>query len=174
MNPMNCAFLYFNSKELVDEWYKWVIKTIDRNKENETKTLSSDTVFIEQRLLPAIAHTLNMRVGKLIPNVYYPHVLFDAGPLDVVTRGENFGKEWEPRIGFNLENQYVTWNIKHVWGLKKTYNDPEIRNMVISTVVSSLDTFIEGWKNDIPDLSKEVSEVQKEALEEMDQSLQLK
>jgi hypothetical protein len=104
-----------------------------------------------------------MRVGKLIPNVYQPHI-----PCD------EFGNEWIPKIGYNLENQYITWNIKHVWGLKKSYNDPEIRNMVISTVVSSLDTFIEGWKNDIPDLNKEVSEVQKEALEEMDQSLQLK
>jgi len=163
MNPINCAFLYLNSKELVDEWYKWVLKTIESNKEKETLILSADTIFIEQRLLTAIAYTLKMRVGKLIPNVYQPHI-----PCD------EFGNEWIPKIGYNLENQYITWNIKHVWGLKKSYNDPEIRNMVISTVVSSLDTFIEGWKNDITDLSKEVSEVQKEALEEMDQSLQLK
>jgi hypothetical protein len=163
MNPINCAFLYLNSKELVDEWYKWVLKTIESNKEKETLILSADTIFIEQRLLTAISYTLKMRVGKLIPNVYQPHI-----PCD------EFGNEWIPKIGYNLENQYITWNIKHVWGLKKSYNDPEIRNMVISTVVSSLDTFIEGWKNDIPDLSKEVSEVQKEALEEMDQSLQLK
>jgi hypothetical protein len=163
MNPINCAFLYLNSKELVDEWYKWVLKTIESNKEKETLILSADTIFIEQRLLTAIAYTLKMRVGKLIPNVYQPHI-----PCD------EFGNEWIPKIGYNLENQYITWNIKHVWGLKKSYNDPEIRNMVISTVVSSLDTFIEGWKNDIPDLNEEVSEVQKEALEEMDQSLQLK
>jgi len=163
MNPINCAFLYLNSKELVDEWYKMGLKTIESNKEKETLILSADTIFIEQRLLTAIAYTLKMRVGKLIPNVYQPHI-----PCD------EFGNEWIPKIGYNLENQYITWNIKHVWGLKKSYNDPEIRNMVISTVVSSLDTFIEGWKNDITDLSKEVSEVQKEALEEMDQSLQLK
>jgi len=163
MNPMNCAFLYLNSKELVDEWYKWVLKTIELNKEKETLVLSADTIFIEQRLLTAIAYTLKMRVGKLLPNVYQPHI-----PCD------EFGNEWVPKIGYNLENQYVTWNIKHVWGLKKSYDDPEIRNMVISTVVSSLDTFIEGWKNDIPVLNKEVSEIQKEALEEMDQSLQLK
>jgi hypothetical protein len=163
MNPMNCAFLYLNSKELVDEWYKWVLKTIDLNKEKETLVLSADTIFIEQRLLTAIAYTLKMRVGKLLPNVYQPHI-----PCD------EFGNEWVPKIGYNLENQYVAWNIKHVWGLKKSYDEAEIRNMVISTVVSSLDTFIEGWKNDIPNLNKEVSEILKEALEEMDQSLQLK
>jgi hypothetical protein len=163
MNPMNCAFLYLNSKELVDEWYKWVLKTIELNKEKETLVLSADTIFIEQRLLTAIAYTLKMRVGKLLPNVYQPHI-----PCD------EFGNEWVPKIGYNLENQYVAWNIKHVWGLKKSYDEAEIRNMVISTVVSSLDTFIEGWKNDIPDLNKEVIEIQKEALEEMDQSLQLK
>ena len=163
MNPMNCAFLYLNSKELVDEWYKWVLKTIELNKEKETLVLSADTIFIEQRLLTAIAYTLKMRVGKLLPNVYQPHI-----PCD------EFGNEWVPKIGYNLENQYVAWNIKHVWGLKKSYDEAEIRNMVISTVVSSLDTFIEGWKNDIPNLNKEVSEILKEALEEMDQSLQLK
>ncbi len=163
MNPMNCAFLYLNSKELVDEWYKWVLKTIELNKEKETLVLSADTIFIEQRLLTAIAYTLKMRVGKLLPNVYQPHI-----PCD------EFGNEWVPKIGYNLENQYVTWNIKHVWGLKKSYDEAEIRNMVISTVVSSLDTFIEGWKNDIPVLNKELSEIQKEALNEMEQVLQLK
>jgi len=163
MNPMNCAFLYLNSKELVDEWYKWVLKTIELNKEKETLVLSADTIFIEQRLLTAIAYTLKMRVGKLLPNVYQPHI-----PCD------EFGNEWVPKIGYNLENQYVAWNIKHVWGLKKSYDEAEIRNMVISTVVSSLDTFIEGWKNDIPDLNKEVIEIQKEALNEMEQVLQLK
>jgi len=163
MNPMNCAFLYLNSKELVDEWYKWVLKTIELNKEKETLVLSADTIFIEQRLLTAIAYTLKMRVGKLLPNVYQPHI-----PCD------EFGNEWVPKIGYSLENQYVTWNIKHVWGLKKSYDDPEIRNMVISTVLSSLDTFIEDWKYDIPNLNKEVSEILKEALKEIDQVLQLK
>jgi len=163
MNPMNCAFLYLNSKELVDEWYKWVLKTIETNKEKETLVLSADTIFIEQRLLTAIAYTLKMRVGKLLPNVYQPHI-----PCD------EFGNEWVPKIGYSLENQYVTWNIKHVWGLKKSYDDPEIRNMVISTVLSSLDTFIEDWKYDIPNLNKEVSEILKEALKEIDQVLQLK
>ncbi len=163
MNPMNCAFLYLNSKELVDEWYKWVLKTIETNKEKETLVLSADTIFIEQRLLTAIAYTLKMRVGKLLPNVYQPHI-----PCD------EFGNEWVPKIGYSLENQYVTWNIKHVWGLKKSYDDPEIRNMVISTVLSSLDTFIEDWKYDIPNLNEEVSEILKEALKEIDQVLQLK
>jgi len=163
MNPMNCAFLYLNSKELVDEWYKWVLKTIELNKEKETLVLSADTIFIEQRLLTAIAYTLKMRVGKLLPNVYQPHI-----PCD------EFGNEWVPKIGYSLENQYVTWNIKHVWGLKKSYDDPEIRNMVISTVLSSLDTFIEDWKYDIPNLNEEVSEILKEALKEIDQVLQLK
>ena len=163
MNPMNCAFLYLNSKELVDEWYKWVLKTIELNKEKETLVLSADTIFIEQRLLTAIAYTLKMRVGKLLPNVYQPHI-----PCD------EFGNEWVPKIGYSLENQYLTWNIKHVWGLKKSYDDPEIRNMVISTVLSSLDTFIEDWKYDIPNLNEEVSEILKEALKEIDQVLQLK
>ena len=161
MNPINCAFLYLNSSHLVDEWYKWVLRTIEINKNEPVFNLSADTIFIEQRLLSAIAYTLKMKVGKLIPNIYLPHITSD-----------HLGSEWEPKIGFNLENQYLTWNIKHVWGLKKSYKEPEIRNMVISTVISSLDTFIEDWRNSCEDLIYQIEKIQAKTLKELEQILQ--
>lgn len=138
INPINCAFLYLNSKDLIDEWYKWVIKIIERNKNSEIRDISADTIFIEQRILPTIAHTLHMKVGTLIPNVYFPHI-----PAD------DQGNEWTPKIGFDEYNQYMTWNVKHVWGLKKMYNDLSIRDLIIQTVSDCLDSFFENWKEDL-------------------------
>jgi hypothetical protein len=134
MEPINCAFIYLNSKHLIDEWYRWSYYIISQNKEIQKREMSADTIFIEQRLLPTLTHSLNMKVGTLIPNVYLPHV-----------ETNNEGYEWEPRIGFNEFNQYMCWNIKHIWGMKKYYQKEDIRNMVIETVISSLNMYFEDW-----------------------------
>ena len=135
INPVNCAFLYLNSKTLINEWYKWVVKVIEKNKDGEIKEISADTIFLEQRLLPTIANSLNFKIGTLIPNTYQPHIPSDSE-----------GSEWIPKIGFDEENQYITWNIKHVWGLKKMYAEPYIRNIVIDTVCDSLNKFFPEWE----------------------------
>jgi hypothetical protein len=69
--------------------------------------------------------------------MYLPHIPSDQ-----------FGSEWSPKIGFDEFNQYMTWNIKHVWGLKKYYSDPNIRNMVIELVTNSLDSYFDNWNED--------------------------
>lgn len=135
MTPINCAFMYLNSQELIREWWRWSVKIIKDNKDKEKKDISADTIFIEQRLLPTLANSLEMKVGTLLPNTYCPHI-----PSD------NLGSEWTPKIGFDEDNQYMTWNIKHVWGLKGMYNDPSVRNIVIDTVLDSLDSFFSNWK----------------------------
>jgi L-rhamnose mutarotase len=143
--PINCAFLYLNSKDLVKEWYKWTVKVIELNKDKDEFSQSADTIFIEQRLLPTIAYGLKLRFGTLIPNIYYPHI-----PSD------NLGTEWKPRIGFDELNQYMSWNIKHIWGLKKMYDNIDIRNMVIDTVIGSLDNYLPNWKLKYSKLYEEV------------------
>ena len=109
--------------------------------------MSADTIFIEQRLLPSLVNKLGMKLGTLIPNVYHPHI-----------KSDNIGSEWIPKIGFDIDNQYMTWNIKHVWGLKKMYDDPNIRNIVIDTTKSSLDSYFENWGNDFPNLFDKIEE----------------
>ena len=145
--PINCAFLYLNSKELVSEWHKWSLKIIQNNKDNEKKNISADTIFIEQRMLPSLVNKLGMKLGTLIPNVYQPHI-----------KSDNIGSEWIPKIGFDVMNQYMTWNVKHVWGLKKMYDDPNIRNLVIDTVTGSLDKNFIDWRNDLTNLLDKVEE----------------
>ena len=107
--------------------------------------MSADTIFVEQRLLPTIAHTLDMNVGTLIPNIYQPHI-----------KSDNIGSEWIPRIGFDITNQYMSWNIKHVWGLKKMYDDPNIRRVIIDTAIGSLDTYFKDWKVDFTNLLSKI------------------
>lgn len=141
MEPINCAFIYLNSKYLIDEWYRWSYYIISQNKELPKKDMSADTIFIEQRLLPTLTHSLNMRVGTLIPNVYLPHI-----------EPNSVGYEWEPRIGFDEFNQYMCWNIKHVWGMKKYYDNDDIRTMVIDMVTSSLNMYFTDWDEKFKDL----------------------
>jgi hypothetical protein len=137
ISPINCAFIYLNSEHLVNQWYTWSLYIINNNKDLKKHEMSADTIFIEQRLLPTLTHSLNLKVGSLIPNMYLPHIPSDQ-----------FGSEWSPKIGFDEFNQYMTWNIKHVWGLKKYYSDPNIRNMVIELVTNSLDSYFDNWNED--------------------------
>jgi hypothetical protein len=137
VNPINCAFMYFNSSYLIEEWFRWSIKTISNNKDKEVKSMSIDTIFIEQRLLPTIAISLGMKIGTILPNVYYPHIESDS-----------IGSEWIPKVGFNEENLYMCRNIKHIWGFKKYYDDPNTRNFVVQTVCDSLNKFFPKWKEE--------------------------
>ncbi len=44
--------------------------------------------------------------------------------------------------------------------------------MVISTVISSLDTFIEDWRNSCEDLIYQIEKIQAKTLKELEQILQ--
>jgi hypothetical protein len=131
-SPLNCAFLYFNSKKLIDYWYSKAFNIISDFNSAMSEN-SADTVFIEQRLLPTICKKLNMNYTTLIENVYNPD-------------SEKDGSEWIPQIGYTEENEKKFMNIKHVWGLKKMFSDIDIRNMVSYTCKNSLDYYFPGWE----------------------------
>ena len=130
--PLNCAFLYFNSKELIDYWYSTVFGVISEFNSKISEN-SSDTVFIEQRLLTTICKKLNLNYTTMVENVYNPD-------------SEKDGSEWVPQIGFTEENLKKFRNIKHIWGLKKLFFDVDIRNMVYYTCKSCLDYYFPGWE----------------------------
>lgn len=132
VKPINCAFLYFNSNDLISKWYSKSLEVIE-SFNSEKSPNSADTVFIEQRLLPTICKELKMKYSTLIENTYLPGSKKD-------------GSEWNPIIGFTSENLERFNNIKHVWGLKKMYSDDSIRNMVLSVCKMSLDHYFEGWE----------------------------
>ena len=151
VSPINCGFLYFNSEFLVHLWVsiaEEVVKTSDSELTNE---MSSDTIFIEQRLLSTIAEKLQLKWTTLIENVYYPEV-------DVNEQG----LEWSPRVGYTEDNMKLTSKIKHVWGLKKRYDDSSIRELVLSVCLSSLDENIPNWTDEVPDLVEKIWRYQKD------------
>lgn len=132
VKPLNCAFLYFNSVELIKEWYSKSLEVVSTYN-SEKSDNSADTVFIEQRLLPTICKHLGMKHSTLIENTYLPGA-------------EKDGSEWVPSIGFTNDNLERFNNIKHVWGLKKMYSDEVIKNMVMSVCKLSLDHYFNGWE----------------------------
>lgn len=129
--PINCAFLYFNSKELISKWHQECLHVIN-NCQNFNSVNSSHTVFIEQRLITAICNKLKLNFSALLENTYIPFA-------------EKDGSEWSPRIGFTKENLEKFDNIKHVWGLKRMFDDDSIRKMVTDVCKLSLDTFFPDW-----------------------------
>lgn len=131
-SSINCAFLYFNSKDLVLKWYQECLFVIENTKNLDVFN-SSHTVFIEQRLLTTICKKLKLKFSTLIENTYIPFGLKD-------------GSEWIPHIGYTKENLHRYQNIKHIWGLKKMYIDESIRNMVLGVCKVSLDHYFPDWE----------------------------
>jgi hypothetical protein len=62
--------MYFNSKKLIDTWHEWVYKIVELNKDHLNFPLHKDTIFIEQRLLPAILPAYNFKWRNLSPHTY--------------------------------------------------------------------------------------------------------
>ena len=148
VRPINCAFIYLNSKDLIENWYDFALKVILINKNNEEKEGSADTIFIEQRILPTLAKKMGLKFGTLIPNIYQPHI-----------KSDHLGSEWIPKIGFDEENQHMTWNVKHIWGLKKAYHDEEVRSLIITTLAYGLDQYFPDWEKEFQEVSNEMNKL---------------
>lgn len=131
VSPVNCAFLYFNSKNLIENWIQICDKVISEFN-SEKSPNSADTIFIEQRLLTSLCKKLNYKFSTLIENTYIPGA-------------EKNGSEWDPIIGYTSDNLIRANNIKHVWGLKKLYSDKTIRDLIMCVCKISLDHYFAGW-----------------------------
>jgi hypothetical protein len=124
--PFNCAIIYLNSKELIHNWYEMALKVIETGKSIQVKReTSSDTIFIEQRLLPTIAAQMNLKMDVILPNVYIPENKKD-------------GTEFEPPCGYTDENKILCKGIKHVWGIKSLYNNIHMRKLILNNLSASL------------------------------------
>jgi hypothetical protein len=149
--PMNCAFLFFNSKLLIDLWVSISEEIVNSSDTECINNISSDTIFIEQRLLVTIARKLDLNYQTIIENVYYPEVEVN-----------DLGLEWTPRIGYCQENLEITSRIKHVWGLKKRYDDIKIRELVLNVCLISLDENFPNWPDQVPKLVEQVWQLKKQ------------
>lgn len=143
IEPINCAFMYFNNKNLINTWYNWAEGVIKTNFHAPDLGLNRDTIFIEQRLLPAIANTLNLKIGTLLPNIYLQYIEFNEE-----------GHEWFPMIDSHPKYRKHFNNFRHTWGLKKYYNIDKWRNLIIYLTFEDLQITSpnEEYKNKIPKL----------------------
>ena len=150
VSPVNCAFLYFNSQLLIQLWVSIAEEVVENSDFELINDLSSETIFIEQRLLSVIADKLGLKWSTLIENVYLP---------DVPANSE--GLEWEPRVGYTEDNFELTSKIKHVWGLKKRYGEHSVRELVLNVCLNSLDDNFPDWPDEVPDLVNKLWQLQK-------------
>ena len=117
--PINCAFMYFNSKNLIDTWYSWATGVIEFNKDKPRNEYDSDTIFIEQRLLPTLCDALNLSYGTLLPNYYLQYIPFNEE-----------GYEWFPLMDSDLRYRELFNNFRHIWGMKRYYNQKKWRQKI--------------------------------------------
>jgi len=131
--PLNCGVIYLNNPALVRAWYHFAMATVDRNR--YTPHLMAidavETIFIEQRVLPTMAVKFGCKVGTIIPSTYHTALNYRLkdGPAD------NF----VPSFTSSPEMEECFANIKHVWGLKKQFADPNVRRGVSTQVLNNLE-----------------------------------
>jgi hypothetical protein len=128
VNPINCAFMYFNNKTLIDTWYSWAVGIIKNNAQNPHLPYNRDTIFIEQYLLAAIVSTLNLNSKVLLPNIYLQYIPFNK-----------HGHEWYPLIDSKPEYRELFNTFRHIWGLKKFYDQKEWRDFILGIVIDDLE-----------------------------------
>ena len=128
--PINCAFMYFNSKNLIDTWYSWATGVIEFNKDKPRNRYDSDTIFIEQRLLPTLCDALNLSYGTLLPNYYLQYIPFNEE-----------GYEWFPLIDSDLRYRELFNNFRHIWGMKRYYNQKKWRQKISDIQLKDLEFY---------------------------------
>jgi hypothetical protein len=131
--PRNCAIICFNSnfKELIAKWLEVSIQVIEQthSKQFSFENKNSSTIFIEQRLLPVLIDKLGLTMGEVFPSVYQS----DKDGFD--------GHEWVPRIDSSEYLTYLASVIKHIWGVKRYYDQAVVRRLAIDICFEALNRY---------------------------------
>jgi hypothetical protein len=124
--PINCSFMYINNTKLIETWYDMASKIVDLNLKVKSKSKDCYTLFIEQRLISVLCNDLNLNFDSLISNVFLTN-------LDYKGSTEN----WMPILDHSDPNS-PSGSIKHIWGLKKFYNDPIIFMSLLEAIYADI------------------------------------
>lgn len=148
--PINTALVFFNSnfQSLISEWYSLSERVIERCKDDTTTNVnvSSHTLFLEQRMLSTLANKMKVDYGTILPSSFVTYV-------DTI---KDAGKEWYPTLDSSEELIKIKNSIKHVWGIKKYYHNPSVREMIVSNILDVLEEF-DGVNQKYEKLYKEIS-----------------
>lgn len=133
--PINTALVFFNSnfQPLISQWYSFAEKIIERCKDLETDkgNPSSHTLFLEQRMFSTMAKKLGVNYDVILPSSFVTYV-------DTLREA---GNEWYPKLDSSDELIKMKNSIKHIWGIKKHYENPYIREMIVSSILDTLEQF---------------------------------
>lgn len=127
--PLNCAVTYLNNPELVQRWYDAALQVIEWNKDKSPMGHSREIVFIEQRLLPTIADDMGLVVKTVLDSVFQTHVDIYA-PQAV--------NPWLPPMDSTERLIRIESGVRHIWGMKRTYDEIKTRITVIHTTIGDL------------------------------------
>jgi hypothetical protein len=148
--PINTALVFFNSnfQSLISEWYSLSERIIERCKNNNTSNInpSSHTLFLEQRMLSTMANKMGINYGTILPASFITYV-------DTI---KDAGNEWYPNLDSTNELIKIKKSIKHIWGIKKYYQNPSVREMIVSNMLDVLEDF-DGVNQKYEKLYKEIS-----------------
>lgn len=133
--PMNTALLYVNgNKKFFKNWIRHAKIIAENSPDREgLKNPSVKTIFIEQRLLPMMAYEQDIDCSTFIPQIYNSH-----------KSGANDESEWTPMISaWDDVMKEKFGKIHHIWGLKNHFDNKEIREYIIRSIISHLEEYSE-------------------------------
>jgi hypothetical protein len=136
-DPVNCAFMYLNSKSLVKTWYIWAEGVIKTKRDSiDSSNINTSTIFIEQRLLPTLANSMGLKQDTLLPNYYLTYI-----PLNDDLH------EWFPMIDSHPKYRERFNRFRHTWGLKRYYYEEKWRKLISTLTLEDLESF--NFLNDL-------------------------
>lgn len=133
-NPINASINFYisNFQNPINDWYNFVIKVINRNKNIKNEIgKNAKMLFIEQQAFPKFLEKYNINFDFILHSSY-------------ITHGDGLvgdGREWEPNIYSNSQFAYEANLVKHIWGLKRCYDNPYVREAIIELIINSLQSY---------------------------------
>jgi hypothetical protein len=110
---VNTAFMYIRNERLRRRWLAAVDASV-RAHQAPLYPCHQEAIFMEQRLLPALAQDAGLRVGTLLPTTFNTH------------RTEYAEGAWTPEPGREQELSYALSGMRHLWGLKGQLDNPDV------------------------------------------------
>jgi len=132
-NPINASINFYisNFQNPINDWYDFVIKVINRNKDIKNEIgKTTKMLFIEQQAFPKFLEKYNINFDFILHSSYLANSSHNGLSND--------GKEWQPRLILRGDEASL---VKHVWGLKTLYNNQYVREAVIGLILNSLQSY---------------------------------
>jgi hypothetical protein len=123
----NTALLYIRNQDLIQKWYQTAKEIAELDLVKDVESVKK-MIFVEQRLLPMLAHEMRLNYTTFLKPIYQSRPSFEID-----------GSEWDPHPSeWTDEYRGEFQKIRHIWGLKKLFSEYEdIRQLVFNNILMS-------------------------------------